>query len=144
MLNVKIKKLDVNAKMPTYAHGGDACFDLYCTYGGVVPAHDSFLLTTGLAVEIPPLHVLRIFSRSGHGYKNGIRLSNIVGILDANYRGEVFIKLHNDSDTDYYVDPGERVAQGCIDIVHPVKFQFAEQLSETERGTAGLGSSGRL
>jgi len=87
MINLKVKRLTDTAKLPTYAHDGDACFDLYAddvneTHGGTV-----FTCDTGLSVEVPQGYAMMIYSRSGHGFKNNMRLANCVGVLDSGYRG---------------------------------------------------------
>lgn len=83
-----------------------------------------------------------VCSRSGHGFNYGVRLSNCVGVIDSDYRGEVMVKLHNDSEDTYWVEAGDRIAQAYIVPVPRVVFEVAEQLSITERGNGGFGSTG--
>jgi dUTP pyrophosphatase len=102
------------------------------------------VFATGLSFEIPEGHVMKVFSRSGHGFKQGLRLSNGTGIIDSDYRGELMVKLHNDGVKTAYIAAGERIAQGMIVPVEQAEFVFADSLSDTERGTGGLGSTGRV
>ena len=152
-MRIKIKKLHVNAVTPTYAHQGDACFDLYAasvgTYSTIgLPVYKGIPLVcgTGLAFEMPESHVMLVFSRSGHGFKHDIRLANCVGVIDATYSGEVMVKLTCDDENEdappYLVKPGDRIAQAMILPVESVEFQVVEQLALTERGVGGFGSSG--
>lgn len=148
-MNLHICKLHPNAKIPTYATDGSACFDLYAILDNDVKA-DAILpgcpyaVRTGLAFEVPPGHVLQIYSRSGHGFKHGVRLANGTGIVDADYRGEVLVCLHNDNPDDAFViNNGDRIAQAMLMPVPRVTFHVVEQLSITERGAGGFGSSGK-
>lgn len=100
--------------------------------------------STGLAFEVPEDHVMLIFSRSGHGFKNDVRLSNCVGVIDSDYRGELKVKLTCDKiGWGLEVNAGDRVAQGMIIPVAKVSFEEVSELSETVRGTKGFGSSGK-
>ena len=143
-MQVKVKKLNENAKLPVYGTDGAACFDIYCLDNGVVTIQPgkSENLKTGLAFEIPEGHVMMVFSRSGHGFKNGIRLSNCTGIIDSDYRGELNVKLQNDGKETFLISGAERVAQAMVVPFDHVEFIETEDLSETERGTGGLGSTG--
>ncbi len=143
-MKVKIKKTLDNARIPTYGTDGAACFDFYATSKSDVFALDtSELLDTGIAIEVPDGHVLLAFSRSGHGFKNGLRLCNSVGVIDSDYRDSIKVKLVNDSLKDYVIEEGERILQGMIIPVERVEFDLVEELSDTKRGTGGLGSTGR-
>lgn len=157
-MKIKIKKLHKNAVIPTYAHDGDACFDLtaatvrgFNTLGGIVSHGEPAICGTGLTFEIPEGHAMLVFSRSGHGFKRDIRLANCVGVIDHGYSGEVMIKLACDApllDDDgeylpqYRVSPGERIAQAMIIPVESCEFEVVEQLALSERGTGGFGSTG--
>lgn len=144
-MQVKIKRLTPNAQMPVYATPGAACFDICTTAeSGSILAGDSAVFPTGLSFEIPEGHVMKVFSRSGHGFKQGLRLSNGTGIIDSDYRGELMVKLHNDGVKTAYIAAGERIAQGMIVPVEQAEFVFADSLSDTERGTGGLGSTGTV
>ena len=141
-MNLNICKLHPAAIVPTYATEGSACFDLYATEAGEVGAHSAGTFSTGLAFEIPDGHVMLVFSRSGHGFKYGLRLANCVGVIDADFRGEVMVKLRNDSPVVFGFEQGDRVAQALVLPVPRVAFDVVEQLSLSERGAGGFGSSG--
>lgn len=142
-MQIKVKKLVSNAIIPQYATQGAACFDLSCTNSVVIaPGREHLALRTGLAFEIPEGYVMLVYGRSGHGFKNGIRLANCVGVIDSDYRGEVMVKLHNDSDRALSVAAGDRIAQAMIVPVTQVAFEAVDELSDTDRGTGGFGSTG--
>ncbi len=156
-MKVKIKKLHHNAKTPTYATDGSACFDLYAhTVGGMTTMGKNvengypLVCGTGLAFEIPPGHAMMIYSRSGHGFKDGVRLANCVGVIDCDFRGEVMVKLTADFDAQadsrntppFFVRTGDRIAQARIVVSPQVGFEVVDELSSTERGAGGFGSSG--
>jgi dUTP pyrophosphatase len=153
-MNINIQQLHTNAKVPTYAHHGDACFDLYAAtvdgnthIGKIVYEGAPVVCGTGWSFEIPADHAMLVFSRSGHGFNYDLRLANCVGIVDAGYRGEVMVKLTCDAPDDdvsppYKINPGDRIAQAMIIPVERVSFDVVDELSETERGDGGLGSSG--
>lgn len=101
-------------------------------------------MRTGWAFEVPTGHVMMIYSRSGHGFQHNVRLANCVGVIDSDYRGEVAVKLAQDSGGDKVVfRRGERIAQAMIIPVEQVEFQEVNELSETVRGNAGYGSTGK-
>lgn len=144
-MNVKIKKIHPDAKVPVYGSKGAACFDLYAAR--IINTADDIELTvtygTGLQFEVPEGHVMMIYSRSGHGFKHGITLVNSTGVIDADYRGEVCIKLRKTRIDMYGMpDVGERIAQAMILPVEQVAFEEVDELSSTERGEGGFGSTG--
>jgi dUTP pyrophosphatase len=142
-MNIKIKLLSPLAAMPVYATAGSACFDIATVDDNVDIRPGSWaVLGTDLAFEIPPGHVMMVYSRSGHGFKNGIRLANGTGVIDSDYRGELKIKLHNDSSRVFSVNRGDRIAQAMIVPVSQVSFETVDELSATERGSGGFGSTG--
>lgn len=105
--------------------------------------NDTLVFETGLFFEVPQGKVLLVFSRSGHGFNHDIRLANCVGIIDSDYRGELKVKLTNDSTQAFFnVKRGDRIAQAMLVDSNQVQFEIVEELSETERGTGGLGSTG--
>jgi dUTP pyrophosphatase len=145
-LKAKIQKTHPKAKIPTYGTSGSACFDIYSIEAGKVSETNPRKFRTGLKMEIPENHVLMIFSRSGHGFNNNIRLSNCVGIIDSDFRGEISVKLAQDSaeiETQYQVEVGDRIAQGMIIQLDQVEFEWVDKLSDTERGENGFHSTGR-
>lgn len=143
-MQVNIKILDERATPMTYGTAYSAGADLYNLQGEriEIPAHKTVLIHTGIAMEIPEGYVGLIFARSGLATKRGLAPSNKVGVIDADYRGEIMVSLHNHSDVDAFVDGGERVAQ--IAIVPFIKAEFAvvDELSDTVRGAGGFGSTG--
>lgn len=147
-MKLKIKKLHPAAMLPTYATPGAACFDLYA-----LPENDKAVpvcfglpttIPTGLAFEVPEGHVMLIFSRSGHGFNNDTRLANCVGVIDSDYRGEVKVKLTRDqSPTSYPIfKHGDRIAQAMVIPLPKVTFEEVQELSDTQRGNGGFGSTG--
>lgn len=142
MPTLKIMKINPDAITPSYATEGASCFDISCTDRGEVGAFQSRVFHTGLAVEVPPGYELKIYSRSGHGFKSDVRLSNCVGVIDSDYRGEIKIKLRNDGPVRFDVQRGDRIAQGRLEPVERVAFEEVEALSVTGRGIGGFGSTG--
>jgi len=140
-MKVKYKYLNALALPPVYATKGSACFDLHACNSLEIPAGCKGRIQTGLAFEIPEGYVMLLFSRSGHAAKHSIRLSNCVGVIDSDYRGEVCVLVHNDSDTPFIVRQQDRIAQAMIIPVPEVRLELGE-LSETERGDGGFGSTG--
>lgn len=143
-MKVKFKKTLPNAKKPTYGTDGAACFDFYATSSAIVhPKTTSDLLDTGIAFEIQEGYVMLAYSRSGHGFKNGIRLCNSVGVIDSDYRDSVKVRLVNDSYVPFSINPGDRILQAMIIPVPSIDLVEVEELSDTERGIGGLGSTGK-
>ena len=144
--HVKVKRLSEVAKLPVYGSTGAAAADVHCTSDKrvVINPGCSAVFATGLSFEIPEGYELKVHSRSGHGFKSGIRLSNCTGILDSDYRGELMVKLHNDSDTAYVVEPFERVCQVQVSRAPQHVFVDALSLSDTARGSDGFGSTGSV
>jgi dUTP pyrophosphatase len=148
---LKVKKLHLDAIVPVHQTAGAACFDLHSVleddvhlnHGLTVNPGTSEVIRTGLAFEVPAGYVMLIYSRSGHGFKNGVRLSNSVGVIDSDYRGEIKVALHNDSRAKFKVANGDRIAQAMLMPVPRLNIVETEQLSETERGAGGFGSTGR-
>lgn len=141
-MKLKIQPLHPDAQPPRYATHGAACFDLVAIDGAEIPPMFAATLRTGLAFEIPEGYEMVILSRSGHGFKHGIRLSNSVGCIDSDYRGEVMVRLHNDGDRPFVVEPGDRIAQAKIVPVQRIEFEVVAELSATARGEGGFGSTG--
>ena len=138
---VRVKKLHPDALLPEYQSAGAACFDLHTTHADDIAANGATVFHTGLAFEIPEGHVMLVFSRSGHGFKAGVRLANCVGVIDSDYRGEVMVKLTSDGG-ELHVSAGDRIAQAMIVPVPRVRLEWTEQLGDTVRGHGGMGSTG--
>lgn len=144
-MQIKVKKLDSRAVIPTYATDGSGCFDVRCIEGKILSTRSGEVFSTGLSFEIPKGYVLDVYSRSGHGFVNDVRLANSVGIIDSDYRGELKIKLTNDNPWHTCsVKDGERIAQCKLTLAPKVEFVEVDELSETERGTSGFGSTGKV
>ena len=144
---VKVKKLKENAVVPKRATAGSAGADLYACIDEPVVIEPSQLvkIPTGIAIELqrPDLGAF-LFARSGLGVKYGITLSNGVGVVDSDYRGEICVGLCNVSDKPYTIQPNERIAQMVIMPVVLADFAEADELGDTQRGTGGFGSSGKM
>ena len=141
---VKIKKLDPNATLPTYGTEFSAGADLYACMDEAVTINpgDTTFIHTGLAMEIPAGFAGLVYARSGLACKKGLAPANKVGVIDADYRGEVMVALHNHSNASVAVDPGERIAQLVIAPFLTAQFKEATELEDTIRGTGGFGSTG--
>ena len=140
---IRIKKLNENATVPTYGTEYSAGADLYNLNETVtIRAHETVLIHTGICAEIPEGYAGLIYARSGLASKRGLAPANKVGVVDADYRGEIVVALHNHSDIDATVDAGERVAQLVVTPFLKVEYQLADELSDTVRGAGGFGSTG--
>lgn len=141
---IKMKRLHPDAKIPRYATEGSACFDLHSvSEDGVVEFLQPCVFSTGIAFEIPENHVMLLFSRSGHGFNNGVRLVNCVGVIDSDYRGEVKVKLTSDRSAEpFLVSKGSRVAQAMVIPIERVCFLIVDTFTNTARGDGGCGSTG--
>lgn len=149
-IELAVKPLTETALIPAYAHEDDFCFDL-AVDSVAVEIHANGATTavigTGLAFDIPKGWGLLVFSRSGHGFKHGVRLANGTGIIDAGYKGELMVKLVADLESGAQMlrdlKPGDRVAQATLVERPMVKFKVVSELSMSDRGTGGLGSTGQ-
>ncbi len=147
MLNripVRIKKLKPNAAIPTYGSMNAAGADLYACIDSAVSVQpgETLMIPTGLAMELPEGYAGLIYARSGLASKKGLAPANKVGVIDSDYRGEVLVALHNPSLTDAAIEPGERIAQLVITPYVMGVFEEVDELSDTERGAGGFGSTG--
>lgn len=154
MKELKVHLCRTSAKMPTYATLGSACFDLYaaidkpyyCCVGEPVT------IPTGLKFDIPEGYALMIYSRSGHGFKSDVRLSNCVGVIDSDYVDEVMVKLSQDVDQfkgdnweheRFWVNPGDRIAQGMLIPVQRTHFvELCDAPGKKGNRDGGFGSTG--
>lgn len=146
MTDVKIKILREGVSLPKYATEGSAAFDLTSASSEAitVPAGKRVLIPTGIAISIPQNTVAIISARSGLSYKKGITAANGIGVIDSDYRGEIFFSAANISDEDYTVMPGERIAQMMIMPVLSANFVVCDELDDTSRGAGGFGSTGKV
>ena len=143
-MKIRVKKLDERAILPTYGTEFSAGADLYNLPESVeIAPHTTVLIHTGIATEIPEGYCGLIFARSGLATKRGLAPANKVGVIDADYRGEIMVALHNHSDKAAIVEAGERVAQLAIVPFLKAEFEQSDELSDTVRGSGGFGSTGR-
>lgn len=146
MESLKVKRLRPQAELPRRATGQSAGYDLCACLDAplTLPPRQRVLVPTGIAIAIgSPQVAAFLFGRSGLGIKQGICPSNAVGVVDADYRGEVMVGLTNHSDQPYTIQPGERIAQMVLMPVCLPLVEEADTLPETGRGTGGFGSTGR-
>lgn len=147
-LQVKIldKRLGDSIPMPTYATTGSAGLDLRACVEAPLTLEpgQTELIPTGMSIFIEdPSLCAMILPRSGLGHKHGIVLGNLVGLIDSDYQGQLFVSCWNRGQTTFTVEPGERIAQLVLVPVVQANFEFVEEFTETDRGEGGFGSSGR-
>jgi len=142
-MKIRAKKLSENAVLPIYGTPFSAGADLYAAEGVTVAPGATVLVHTGIAMEIPEGFGGFVYARSGLATKRGLAPANKVGVIDADYRGEIMVALYNQSAAVQTVDEGERIAQIVIAPVAHADFEFCETLSDSVRGEGGFGSTGR-
>lgn len=142
-MKLTYQKIHPDAQAPKFSHHADACFDLCATERAVIPPGGSATFGTGLKFQVPPGFELKVFSRSGHGFNYGVALANSVGVIDSGYTGELRVCLRNDSNVPVQMFKGDRIAQAQLKalLTYDLEEGVVEQTSE--RGAAGLGSTGR-
>jgi dUTP pyrophosphatase len=138
---IEIVKLHENAIIPEYKTKGAAGFDFHALEGCVVKPRGRTSVKTGLAFAIPEGYELEIRSRSGLAFKHQVFAYN--GTIDSDYRGEIVIMIHNDSNYLFPISAGDRIAQGIIKPIVQAEFVSVSTLDKTERGTDGFGSTGK-
>ena len=146
MQTLKMKKVRENAIIPKRATAGSAGLDLCACIDEplTVKAGERAVIPSGIAIALESSEVVAlVFARSGLAIKHGISLSNSVGVIDSDYRGEICVGIINTSREDYTVNPGERIAQLVLTPVIPAEPVEVESLDETERGAGGFGATGR-
>ncbi len=143
--DLRIKKLRDNAQMPTYGSEWAAGADMYAAIDEAVTIepNETKFIPTGLPFEIPEGYAGFIYARSGLACKKGLAPANKVGVVDADYRGEVMVALHNHGKEAQTVEAGERIAQMIIAPFITANFIFSDELDDTVRGAGGFGSTGR-
>ena len=139
-LQVKMTKLHPDAVMPSYAKDGDAAMDLYASEV-LKDQYANYVYLTGVAMEIPPGFVGLLFPRSSVS-KTSLSLANSVGVIDSGYRGEIMLKYRQTGDPNPIYTSGDRVGQIMIIPYPQIELIEVEQLSNTERGAGGFGSTG--
>ena len=140
-MKIKIKKLNEEAKIPSYAHFDDAGMDLYAVEDILIKVGERVQVPTGLAMELPVGCVGLIWDKSGLSHRNGLK--TLGGVLDSGYRGEILVGIINLSNEDYMLEKGHKVAQMIIQEKIGVEFEEVEELDESERGVGGIGSTGK-
>ena len=138
-------KIGDSIPLPYYATVGAAALDLHACIDepAVLPAGGEALIPTGIAAAIPEGCVGVLAVRSSMGIRHGVAMSNGIGVIDSDYRGPLRVGLHNFLDTEYVVEPGDRIAQLLILPVLRPEVEVVSELSETARGAGGFGSTGR-
>ncbi len=141
---VNVKKLRNDAIIPTQGSQYAAGYDLYAAIDTpiTIKSEETVKIGTGLAFELPEGFFAGIFARSGLATKQGLRPANCVGVVDCDYRGEVIVAIHNDSNRNTVIAPGDRIAQMILLPYQSMEFTEVNNLNETDRGDGGFGSSG--
>lgn len=143
---VKVKKVGPFSKLPTRGSENAAGYDLYAATDSsvIIPPHKTVMIGTGLAFEFPAGTFAAVFARSGIASKRGLRPANCVGVIDNDYRGEVIVALHNDSDEEQIIEAHERIAQLVLLPFIEMTFIKSDELSSTVREAGGFGDSGKF
>lgn len=144
-ITLRIKRLDSDIELPSYAYSGDAGLDIRANEDVDLKPHERALVSTGLAIAIPDGYAGFMQPRSGLAIKRGLSIVNTPGLIDAHYRGELKVILINlDESRSIHIDRGERIAQLVIQEVPTVDLVEVDELDATDRGAGGFGSSGVL
>ena len=141
-LEVKIKRIHDDALLPLQANPGDAGMDLYSIETAVIPSGEAKLIRTGLQIELPKGTEAQIRPRSGLALKHSVTVLNSPGTIDEGYRGEIGVIIINHGKETFIVEKSMRIAQMVIQTVPVVQLTEVNELSQSERGTSGFGSSG--
>ena len=141
-MKVLFRKIDPAARLPAYAHPGDAGMDLFSVEEVSLPPGGRALVHTGLVMQLPPDAEAQVRPRSGLALKHGVTVLNTPGTIDAGYRGEVGVILINHGDTDFLVEKGMKIAQMVVAPVVRATIEETSVTDETDRGTGGFGSTG--
>lgn len=144
MFEVKIKKISEKAILPEYQTAGAAGMDIAACLDEtvVLKPFERKLIPTGFAIAVPQGYAAFLYARSGLASKKGITLTNCVGVIDSDYRGEVKVALVNLSDEDFEINSGDRIAQMVISEVKCADLKEVDSLDETDRAAGGFGSTG--
>lgn len=145
-MEINIKLLNENAKVPTRGSEYAAGYDLYAAtdYDIEIAPHSTVKIGTGISVELPNGTFGAIFARSGLATKKGLRPANCVGVCDSDYRGEYIVPMHNDTDEVMTIASGERIAQLIVMPFVGIEFNIVDELTETTRSSKGFGSTGQF
>jgi dUTP pyrophosphatase len=143
MIKIKFKKIHPDAKIPNYARHGDAAMDISSLEDYEIPPNESILVKTGFAMEIPLGYEAQIRPRSGLALKNKITVLNTPGTIDSGYRNEVGVILINHSKDFFKINKGDRIAQIVISKHETPEIEEVQELSDSQRGLGGFGSTGK-
>lgn len=164
-MDIKIKKVDERAKLPTRGSNSAAGYDLYALDSVTIEGGQTAFIDTGLSIEIPEGYFGAIYARSGLACKHNLRPANCVGIIDSDYRGNIKVALHNDresvkvakqfvsgnafisrvvldDDAPFRIEAGDRIAQLVVQKFEEINFIESDELADSERGEGGFGSTG--
>ena len=140
-MNIKIKKLNSEAKTPTYGHPNDAGMDFFSTKDYLIPTGSRILVETGISMAIPTGYVGLLWDKSGLGNKNGLTV--LGGVIDCGYRGEIKVIIQNHGQGKYQIKKGQKIAQMLIQPIQSCTLEQVDSLEEnTSRGEGGFGSTG--
>ena len=149
-MNIKVKKINEKAKLPTRGSEQAAGYDLYSCFPDefgserlVIQPNETVKIDTGLQMELPDGYFGGIFARSGLAIKQGLRPSNCCGVIDSDFRGNIIVAIHNDSDYEQRIYDGDRIAQLILLPYQTMEFEEVNELSDTDRGSGGFGSTGK-
>ena len=148
-MNIKVKRINEKAKLPTRGSEQAAGYDLYSCFPDdwgerlELQPHDTIKIPIGLQMELPRGYYGAIVARSGLATKQGLRPANAYGVIDSDYRGSVIVALHNDTDYPQRIYDGDRIAQLILLPYQTMEFEEVNELSDTDRGSGGFGSTGK-
>lgn len=142
MYTLKVKKLNEDAIIPNFAHKGDAGMDLYSIEKVIIPKNETRLIKTGISIELPHMTEAQVRPRSGLALKHSITVLNSPGTIDEGYRGEIGVILINHGKEDFVVEKHMKIAQMVIKPIYEIYIEEVKDLSYTERGNEGFGSTG--
>ena len=142
MYTLKVKKLNEDAIIPNFAHKGDAGMDLYSIEKVIIPKNETRLIKTGISIELPHMTEAQVRPRSGLALKHSITVLNSPGTIDEGYRGEIGVILINHGKEDFVVEKHMKIAQMVIKPIYEIHIEEVKDLSDTERGNEGFGSTG--
>lgn len=147
-MNIKVKRMSEEAKLPTRGSEKAAAYDVYACLPDknalvTIMPHQTMLIGTGLRMAPPEGFYVGVYARSGLSSKEGLRPANCVGVIDEDYRGEYFVAVHNDSEVTRSVRHGDRIAQILLQKRYDMDFEEVDELDTTGRGDGGFGSTGK-
>lgn len=147
-MNIKVKRMSEEAKLPTRGSEKAAAYDIYACLPDknalvTIMPHQTMLIGTGLRMAPPEGFYVGVYARSGLSSKEGLRPANCVGVIDEDYRGEYLVAVHNDSEVTRSVRHGDRIAQILLQKRYDMDFEEVDELDTTGRGVGGFGSTGK-